>query len=196
MIVDFVPCSQGRGKRCQGPFSSAKYISERSMLLLKSCLLLIFMLSLGGCLVWPLKVAEELNVDVIDAESGRPIPRAEVVYLACDFHDFSCNRAKLVRTQSNDKGKIEIDSTRRWGVWLPAPGGIPVPNHLIAIWTSGYSAFVFSQYPESIDRRVSGTKREDIIRALREIPSDQIMNDELLNPREELIGGKIKLKRK
>ncbi len=166
------------------------------MLLLRFSLLVILALSLGGCFVWPLKVAEELDVEVIDAESGSPIPRAEVVYLACDFHDFSCNRAELVRTQSNDKGKIEIDSTRRWGIWLPAPGGIPVPNHLIAIWAPGYQAFVFSQYPESIARRVSSTKREDIIRALREIPSDQTMNDESLNPRRELIGGKIQLRKK
>jgi hypothetical protein len=174
----------------------ARWILERPMpLLLRSCLLVIFTLSLGGCLIWPLKVAEELDIEVIDATSGTPIPYAEVVYVACDAHDFSCRKAKLVRTQSDDKGKIEIDSTRRWGVWLPAPGGIPVPNHLIAIWAPGYSAFVFSQYPESIDRRVSSTKREDIIRALREIPSDQTMNDESLNPRRELIGGKIKLRK-
>ena len=126
------------------------------MLLLRSSLLVILALSLRGCFIWPLKVAEELDVEVIDAESERPIPRAEVVYLACDFHDFSCNRAKLVRTQSNEKGKTEIDSTTRWGLWISAPGGIPVPNHLIAIWAPGYSAFVFSQYPESIGRRASG----------------------------------------
>jgi len=170
---------------------------EKPMLLLmKSGLLAVLALALGGCFVWPLKVAEELQAQVVDAASGNPIPHAEVVYLACDFHDFSCNHATLVRTRASDTGEIDIGSTRKWGVWLPAPGGIPVPNHLIAVWAPGYSAFVFAQYPDSIDRRVSGTKREDIIRALREIPSDQTMNDESLNPRKELIGGKIKLRKK
>jgi hypothetical protein len=166
------------------------------LLFLRSSLLVVLVLSLGGCFVWPLKVAEELDVKVIDSVSGNPIPYAEVVYVACDVHDFKCSKAKLVRTKANDKGQIDIDSTRRWGVWIPAPGGTPSPNHLIAIWAPGYSAFVFSQYESTIAMRISETQREDIIRALREIPSDQIMNDELLNPREELIGGKIKLKRK
>lgn len=159
-------------------------------------MLVILTLSLGGCLIWPLKVAEVLDVEVIDATSGTPVPYAEVVYVACDVHDFSCRKAKLVRTKANDKGQIDIDSTRRWGVWIPAPGGLPVPNHLIAIWAPGYSPFVFSQYEDTIASRISSTKREDIIRALQEIPSDQTMNDESLTPRSELIGGKIKLKRK
>lgn len=184
-------------KRCQEPFSVTKRTPERSMLLLlRSCLLVVLVLSLGGCIIWPLKVAEELDVEVIDATSGTPISYAEVVYLACDVHDFSCSKAKLVRTKANDKGQIDIDSTRRWGVWIPAPGGIPAPNHLIAIWAPGYSAFVFSQYEDTIAMRMSGTQREDILSALREIPADQTMNDESLNPKRELIGGKIKLSKK
>jgi hypothetical protein len=166
------------------------------MLFLRFSLLVILALSLDGCLIWPLKVAEELDVEVIDATSGTPIPYAEVVYVACDIHDFKCNKAKLVRTKANDKGQINIDNTRRWGVWIPAPGGIPVPNHLIAIWAPGYSAFVFSQYEETIASRISGTQREDIISALREIPPYQTMNDESLNPKRELIGGKIQLRKK
>lgn len=152
-------------------------------------------LNFGAC-IWPLKIAEQFRAEVVDAASHNPIPLADVVYLACDFHDFSCNHAILVRTKADENGNINIDSTRRWGLWLPAPGGIPVPNHLIAIWASGYSAFVFAQYRDSIDWRVSSTEREDIIRALREIPSDQSLNDESLNPRRELIGGIIKLKKK
>lgn len=166
------------------------------MLLLRSSLLVILAFSLGGCLIWPLKVAEELDVEVIDATSGTPIPYAEVVYVACDVHDFKCSKAKLVRTKANDKGQIDIDSTRRWGVWIPAPGGIPAPNHLSAILAPGYSAFVFSQYEDTIATRISGTQREDIISVLREIPFDQTMNDESLNPKRELIGGKIKLRKK
>lgn len=166
------------------------------LLFLRFSILVLLVLSLGGCLIWPLKVAEELGVEVIDATSGTPIPYAEVVYVACDAHDFKCSKAKLVRTKANDREQINIDSTRRWGVWIPAPGGIPLPNHLIAIWAPGYSAFVFSQYEDTIAMRMSGTQREVIISALREIPSDQTLNDESLNPRRELIGGKIKLKRK
>ncbi|ALA57716.1 hypothetical protein NITMOv2_1288 [Nitrospira moscoviensis] len=102
------------------------------MLLLKSLLLAALALNLGGC-IWPLKIAEGLEAEVVDAASGNPIPLADVVYLACDFHDFSCNHATLVRTKANEQGKIAIGSTRQWGFWLPAPGGIPVPNHLVAI---------------------------------------------------------------
>lgn len=170
-------------------------VSLSLRLFLRSLLLAGLTLNWGGC-IWPLKIAEEFRAEVIDATSTNPIPLADVVYLACDFHDFSCNHATLVRTKADEHGKINIGSTRRWGFWLPAPGGIPVPNPLIAIWARKYKAFVFAQYPDSIDRRISSTAREDIIQALREIPSDQSINDESLSPRRELIGGKIKLTKK
>jgi hypothetical protein len=164
-------------------------------LFLISLLLAGLILNCGGC-IWPLKIAEEFRAEVIDASSENPISFADVVYLACDFHDFSCNHATLVRTKADEQGKIDIGSTRRWGFWLPAPGGIPVPNHLIAVWAPRYLAFVFAQYPDSIDWRVSSTSREDIIRALQEIPSERSTNDESLNPGRELIGRKIKLRKK
>jgi len=186
------PDDRGR-KWCRAPFSVAKCISEISMLLLRSSLLVVSALTLGGCLIWAFKVAEEPDVKVIDATSGTPIPYAEVVYLACDVRDFSCSKAKLVRTKANDKGQIDIDSTRRMGSLDFCSGWTSCTNHLIAIWPPGYSVFIFNQYPESIDRRASGTKRKGIIRALREIPSDHTTNDELLNPRRELIEGKLKL---
>jgi hypothetical protein len=40
------------------------------------------------------------------------------------------------------------------------------------------------------------TKRQDIIEALGEVPSEQSLNDESLNPRSELVGGKIRLIKK
>jgi hypothetical protein len=185
---------RARTGRCHSRFRGARHSPEIHMyVFMKSSLLIVLSLIIGGCFIWPLKVAEELKVEVIDATSGNPIPHADVVYLACDVHDFDCSHALLVRTKANDKGEVDIESTRQWGTWIPAPGGIPAPNHLIAIWAPGYSAFVSSQYGDSINSRVAQTKRDDIIQALQEIPSDQTVNDELLNPRRELIGGKIKL---
>ena len=99
--------------------------------------LMVLLVLLSGCLVAPLKVAYEVEVTVIDAKTGNPIPNAQVIYLACDIHDFSCSGGRLVRTSSNENGEVSIDSKRQWGFWILAPGGWPVPNHLIAVWASG-----------------------------------------------------------
>ena len=167
------------------------------MVVLKVVSIFVLGLTLGGCLIWPLKVAEEVGVQVIDANTEDPISNADVVYLACDAHDLGrCSHGRLIRTKSTDSGNVEISSKRRWGIWLPAPGGLPAPNHLIAIWAPGYTAFVFSQYGESVANRMQSTKRQDIIEALAEIPPHQCLNDGLPNPRSELIGGKIRLVKK
>ncbi|MBK7419787.1 MAG: hypothetical protein WAU44_09055 [Nitrospira sp.] len=150
-------------------------------------------LCLTGC-IWPLPVAHELNVQVTDAFSSQPIPKAQVVYLACHVHDYDCSNGHLVRTETTEEGKIHISQTYGWGPWFPAAGGLPAPNHLIAIWAQGYSAFVFTQYGDSVSQRLNDTKRGDVRSALQEIPDDRIVNDELLNPRAEFIGGKIKLR--
>lgn len=157
--------------------------------------LTVVSLCLTGC-IWPLPVAQELDVQVIDAESNKPIPKAEVVYLACHVHDHECKEGHLVRTKTTDEGKVHISKLYGWGPWLPAAGGLPAPNHIIAIWAEGYSAFVFTQYGESVEQRQNDTKREDIRSALQEIPDVRIINDEYLNPREEFIGGKVKLRSK
>lgn len=161
----------------------------------KTALLAVMALGLGGCIIWPLKVSNELEVKVVDSATDVPIPHAQVAYLACDIHDFDCSHARLVRTAANEKGEVDIDSKRRFGLWIIAPGGLPVPNHLIAIWAPGYSAYVFGQYGDTVESRRRDTKRQDIIDVLNEIPSDQSSSGESLNPRAELIGGKIKLVR-
>jgi len=157
--------------------------------------LTIMSLCLSGC-IWPLPVAHELDVQVIDAHSNTPIPNAQVIYLACHVHDYGCRKGYLIRTQTTDEGKVHISKLYGWGPWLPVAGGLPAPNHLIAIWAQGYSAFVFTQYGDSVSQRHNDTKRNDIRSALQEIPDDRIVNDEYLNPRAEFIGGKIKLRSK
>src|SRR6267143_1639218 len=118
--------------------------------LVRSLILTLLAANLGGCLIWPLKVSNELEVQVLDADTGAPIPRAQVAYVACDIHDFDCSHARVVRTTANEKGEVYIGSKRRFRVCVIAPGGLPVPNHLIAIWTPDYGAFVFSQYGDTI----------------------------------------------
>ena len=157
--------------------------------------LMVLLVLLSGCLVAPLKVAYEVEVTVIDAKTGNPIPNAQVIYLACDIHDFSCSGGRLVRTSSNENGEVSIDSKRQWGFWILAPGGWPVPNHLIAVWASGYSAFVFSQYGGNVTSRREEIRRLDVREALNGIPSDQSSSAHAINPPEELNGGKIKLLR-
>src|SRR5688500_17007192 len=96
---------------------------------------------------------EPLHVTVVDAQTGRPIPNATVIHMACDVHDSRCERARLVRTSSSEKGTVRISGRREWGPWGPAPGALPVPNHFIAIWADGYSAYVFAQYGDTVESR-------------------------------------------
>jgi hypothetical protein len=164
--------------------------------LVHSLILTLLAANLGGCIIWPLKISNELEVQVLDADTGAPIPRAQVVYIACDIHDFDCSHARVVRTTANEKGEVDIESKRRFRIWVGAPGGLPAPNHFIAIWAPDYGAFVFSQYGDTIDRWKEHTERQDIMNVLNEIPSDQSSSGESLNPRTELTGGKIKLVKK
>ena len=161
--------------------------------LIKIILIIFLVINLSGCIIWPLKTSIELEVTVVDTDTNMPVPNAQVVYLACDIHDWGCDHARLVRTTANENGEIDIADSRRFGLWIIAPGGIPAPNHLIAIWAPGYSAYAFSQYGDTVESRKRDIKRQDIIDALNEIPSDQSSSSESLNPRAELIGGKIKL---
>jgi hypothetical protein len=148
-----------------------------------------------GCLIAPLPVAAPLRVTVIDAQDQTPIANAMVLYLACDIHDFGCEHAKLVSTTSSQKGQVKIDGERKWGFWVLAPGGVPVPNHFIAIWAPGYSAFVFGQYGDTVESKKRRVRRSDIREALRSIPKDTSSSDELLNSSKELSGGSIRLLR-
>lgn len=117
---------------------------------------------LTGCMYGTIYLAKPLDVVVVDAETEEPIQGASVVYLVCDLPDYGCSRCRLIRTISNEKGEIKIEGESRTGIWLVAPGGLPVPDHLIAIWADGYSAFVFIQYKSadaSIDELLE-TKKE------------------------------------
>jgi len=158
-------------------------------------LTLALLLSFQGCIIAPLRVAETLDVKVVDAQNGAPIQGAKAIYFVCDIHDFECKHATIVRTVSNESGDLKIEGRRKWGVWIPAPGGLPVPNHFIAIWALGYSAFVFGQYGDTVESIKRTVQRQDVIEAFDSIPSDQLSSDPSLNPKEELIGGKIRLRK-
>lgn len=164
--------------------------------------LFVSLFILTGCIPIhdTIRVAEPLEVIVVDAETEKPIAGASVVYIVCDLHDYSCSKGKLIRTTSNEKGEVKIEGETKTGIVFPGPGGLPVPNHLIAIWSPGYSAFVFIQYKvtdapidELIERKKRSVTRMDILKALREIPEDKASSDERLNSKKELIGGKIRL---
>lgn len=163
--------------------------------------LFVSLFILTGCR-GTLHVAQPLDVIVVDAETEKPIAGASIVYIACDLHNpYSCHEyGKLIRTTSNEKGEVKIEGETKTGTWLPFPGGLPTPNHLIAIWAPGYSAFVFSQYKvtdatidELLERKKKSVARTDMLKALQEIPEDKASSDERLNPKKELIGGKIRL---
>jgi hypothetical protein len=141
-----------------------------------------------------MKVGYDVKVTVVDAETDHPIPNAQVVYLACDVHDFGCSHAPLIQTVADTEGVVDIAAKRRWGIVIPAPGGLPAPDHLIAIWAPGYSAFVFSQYGDTPERKRERTLRQDIREALQAIPAERSSSDESLNHRTQLMGGKIKLR--
>lgn len=164
--------------------------------------LFVSLFILTGCIPIhdTIRTAEPLDVLVVDAETEKPIAGASVVYLVCDLHDYGCSRGKLICTTSNEKGEIKIEGETKTGTWVPAPGGLPVPDHLIAIWALGYSSFVFIQYKsadapiaELLERKKKSITRTDILKALLEIPEDKASSDERLNPKKELIGGKIRL---
>lgn len=148
---------------------------------------------LSGCFVAPLRVANPLEVTVIDAETGNPIPDAQVIYIVSDLHDSLCKGGRVVHTTSDKSGNIDISGKRKWGFYIAAPGGLPVPDHLIAIWASNYSTYLFSQYASIDGRKKRCENRSDILQALSEIPKGSISSDPRLNPLSELMGGKIKL---
>jgi hypothetical protein len=163
-------------------------------------LLFVSLFILAGCIPHTIRTAEPLEVIVLDTETEKPIAGASVVYLVCDLHDYGCSKGKLIRTTSNEKGEVKIEGETKTGTWVPVPGGLPVPDHLIAIWAQGYSAFVFIQYKlsdahidELLERKKKGITRTDILKSLNEIPEDKKSSDEQLNPKKELIGGKIRL---
>jgi hypothetical protein len=145
-------------------------------------------------MVWPAEVMLPLKVTIVDAETGAPIEGADVLRIACDVHDRSCARGILDVRQSDENGHVDLEGERKWRVIIAAAGGVPLPNHKIAIWKSGFEAFVFSQY-DSIDSLASRSNREDIKAALKEIPSERRVYGQELDPSTVFAGGTIRLYR-
>jgi hypothetical protein len=154
----------------------------------------LVLLLCGGCIVAPLRIANDLKITVVDDATGKPIPVAPVVYFVCVVHDFSCRHAIFVETRTNASGLVRIKGKRKWGVWIPAPGGLPVPNHTIAVWAPGHSAFVFTQYGSGIEDTKWRVQRADVLAALDRVPADTSSSDPRLNPVASLAGGVIRLR--
>jgi hypothetical protein len=150
---------------------------------------------LAGCVViYPARIVMPLNTRVVDAESDNPIEGAQVLRIVCDVHDTRCRNGRVDRGETDSTGNIKMSGDRKWGVWAAGPGGIPVPNHQIAIWKEGYYAFVFSQYGQ-IEHIKEFTERDDIIEAIDAIPADRKEHGALDDPDKMFSGGKIKLQK-
>jgi len=80
-------------------------------------------------------------------------------------------------------GAFESEGVSKWRLWIPAPSGLPVRNHQIAIWKEGYFAFVFSQYDRSIEDFKEFVRRQDLIEAIDEIPSQPSSTTETMSAR-------------
>jgi len=167
----------------------------RRLLTMRTAILLSSILLAQGCIVAPLRVANDLRVTVTDHQSGAPIAAASVVYYVCDIHDFRCAHGRLVETTSDEQGRVHIKGRRQWGLWIAAPGGLPVPNHTIAIWVPGYSAYVFRQYGGTVEELMDRIDDPAVRDVLKRIPADRRSSDDTVNPQRELIGGKIRLLR-
>ena len=163
------------------------------MKLIKSIPIIFWVFSIWGCFVFPLKTVEPLSTTVVDSESGKPIAGAVVLRIVCGIHDFSCKNASIEKKFTNNKGMIYLGSKREWGPWFPAPGGLPVPNHQIAIWKEGYSAFIFLQYNNDIDQFAAHVKSNDIREAIREIPKERKYLSENIDPSTIFVNGKVEL---
>ncbi len=147
-------------------------------------LLIAISLTLTGCIfIYPIRVVEPLTATVIDANTGTPIEGATVLRIVCDLHDSGCKYAFIEKTTTNEKGLIDIDGDRDWGPWAAVPGGLPAPNHQIAIWKQGYYAFIFSQYNKDIyDFTLMNKNNKKILKAISEIPKEKKYLSEDINP--------------
>jgi len=121
------------------------HISVQNGKMKKIILLFSLIPFLTGCF-YPARTIMPLETKVVDAKTGSPIEKATALRVVCDIHDFRCTRGQMDQSETNKDGKVQLDGKWKWRLWFPAPGGLPVPNHHIAIWKSGYKAFVFSQY--------------------------------------------------
>ena len=160
--------------------------------LLGVCAIAVALL-LPGCFPAPLRVANPVNEKVVDAETGLPIAGASVVHIVCDIHDPDCRDATLLRTATRPDGVLTIDGRRQWGIWISAPGGLPVSVHFTAIWAEGYSAFVRGDYRATVHNLQRRVQRQDLIEALESIPDVLSSSEPSLNPVGSLRRATIRL---
>lgn len=158
---------------------------------MKSVVIISLLFLLTGC-AYPARIVMPLETRVVDAETGAPIEKATVLRVVCDIHDYRCKHGYTDRGETKSNGEIHLQGMRRWGLWIPAPGGLPVPNHQIAIWKAGYEAFVFSQYGD-IEEIKSRTERADLQAALQEIPQVRKSYSPDDNPNKLFDNGRIEL---
>ena len=127
-------------------------------------------LLLAGC-YFPATVRSTVKARVIDAESSQPIGDVNVLRIVCDVHDFRCDGVQVDRGQTNSDGRIKLKGSRKWGLWLPAPGGMPAPNHQVVIWKKGYAPIAFSQYGTlaEFERRHA---HKSFVKDLAEVPHE------------------------
>jgi hypothetical protein len=123
-----------------------------------------------------------------------PISGATVLRVMRDVHDFGCTNVVLDRGLTDQEGWISLPGKRKWRMVIPAPGGLPVPNHQIAIWKQGYLAFVFSQYG-NIDELTRACRREDLLAALDEVPAERRVHTPADEPDKLFLDGKVTLER-
>lgn len=160
--------------------------------MLKRVLPVLLSLGLGACIPYPMQTVEPLEVTVVDATTGTPLQDIHYLRIVCDVHDFTCAHA-FIDSGISPGAHLVLAGKRRWGMWSPVPGGMPVPNHQIAIWKTGYQAIIFSQYGNNIDEFSNGTPRADIKHLITQIPQDRnYLRDE--NPDLTLHGGLIRLR--
>ena len=160
---------------------------------LATVILIPLILLHSGCLIFPMKVVLPLTTITIDAETEEPIFGASVLRIVCDMHDFDCSNAYMDLGSTNKNGLINLPGKRKWGIWILAPGGLPAPNHHIAIWKKGYSAFVFTQYDDHFEKSNFSMNRQDIQEAINKIPIERRYMNEDQSPNELFDGGKIRL---
>jgi hypothetical protein len=149
--------------------------------------------SLSSCFVAPLRVAMPLHITVEDADTGAPVQDAKVLYIASDIHDYFCKEGRVVHTKTNINGQVDISGKWKFGIWVIAPGGLPAPQHIVAISAEGYSTYLFGQYEFMKSRQKSCDIQSDIVKALTEIPQDNVVRDSRQMPDSELNGSRIKL---
>lgn len=155
---------------------------------------LLFILCNTSCIVFPWETVLPVESKVIDDQTGKELVNINYLRIVIDVHDFGCNKPYLEEGVIEKGLEFHLDNKREWGVYLPVPGGLPVPMHYIAIWKEGYHAVVFSPYDLN-DEKLSQecSNHENIKYALEKIPKPRTFITQPFDINEKLLGGTIKL---